>query len=163
MCECTRWGFNVICVLCFCSDRLTNFQQQQQQQQSGPGRPTLRDSGSSSRTTYVFEVFSGETAILPCPAPPSDPPATLTFFKDNKPISESGTKQNKIERKQTWIGFVLLNKINAFSSSFCDRSSEADGFWQSAYYRRDSDGSRPLHVYSSKSHNGRADWWTANS
>ncbi|XP_046440157.1 interference hedgehog-like [Daphnia pulex] len=58
-------------------------------QSSGPGRPTLRDNGSglsSSGSVYVLEVFSGETAVLPCPPPPSDPPATITFFKDGKPV-----------------------------------------------------------------------------
>nr|CAH0100959.1 unnamed protein product [Daphnia galeata] len=58
-------------------------------QPSGPGRPTLRDNGnglSSSGSVYVLEVFAGETAVLPCPPPPSDPPATITFFKDGKPV-----------------------------------------------------------------------------
>lgn len=58
-------------------------------QPSGPGRPTLRDNGSglsSSGSVYVLEVFAGETAVLPCPPPASDPPATLTFFKDGKPV-----------------------------------------------------------------------------
>lgn len=62
-------------------------------QPSGPGRPTLRDNGSglsSSGSIYTLEVFAGETAVLPCPPPPSDPPATITFFKDGKPVINNG-------------------------------------------------------------------------
>ena len=62
-------------------------------QPSGPGRPTLRDNGSglsSSGSVYTLEVFAGETAVLPCPPPPSDPPATITFFKDGKPVINNG-------------------------------------------------------------------------
>ena len=62
-------------------------------QPSGPGRPTLRDNGSglsSSGSVYTLEVFAGETAVLPCPPPPSDPPATITFFKDGKPAINNG-------------------------------------------------------------------------
>lgn len=57
--------------------------------ESGPGRPTLRDSESSGRPVYIVEVFGGETAVLPCPPPLSDPSPTLTFFKDGRVVTEN--------------------------------------------------------------------------
>ena len=58
---------------------------------TGPGRATLRDGTSGlSASVYALEVFAGETAVLPCPPPPSDPPATITFFKDGKPLALTG-------------------------------------------------------------------------
>ena len=83
-------------------------------QPSGPGRPTLRDNGnglSSSGSVYVLEVFAGETAVLPCPPPPSDPPATITFFKDGKPVINNGTTL-------TSITVFYLFRVELFSFGF---------------------------------------------
>ena len=55
-----------------------------------PGISTKSRDTDNSASVYVVEVFSGETAILPCPPPPSDPPATITFYKNGMAVSESG-------------------------------------------------------------------------
>jgi len=54
-----------------------------------PGISTKSRDTDNSASVYVVEVFSGETAILPCPPPPSDPPATITFYKNGMAVSES--------------------------------------------------------------------------
>ena len=63
------------------------------------------------------------------------------------------TKQQDYNGRD-WIPFVCF---------FLVRSSQADGFRQSAYHWRHSGGSRPVHLYGCQSHNGRADWWTAGT
>ena len=62
-------------------------------QPPGPGRlgiSTRSRDREISASVYVVEVFSGETAVLPCPPPPSDPPATITFYKNGKAMTENG-------------------------------------------------------------------------
>jgi hypothetical protein len=56
-------------------------------------------------------VFAGETAVLPCPPPPSDPPATITFFKDGKPVINNGTTL-------TSITVFYLFRVELFSFGF---------------------------------------------
>jgi len=56
---------------------------------SGPVRAGISTKSrdvDNSASVYVVEVFAGETAILPCPPPPSDPPATITFYKNGLPM-----------------------------------------------------------------------------
>jgi hypothetical protein len=62
---------------------------------SGPGRPVLltktKDNDIDAKSEiYFVEAFVGETIILPCPPPPSDPPAIITFYKDGHQVLESG-------------------------------------------------------------------------
>ena len=64
---------------------------------SGPVRAGISTKSrdvDNSASVYVVEVFAGETAILPCPPPPSDPPATITFYKNGLPMPTQTGKFN---------------------------------------------------------------------
>lgn len=77
---------------------------------SGPARLGISTKSSdtdNSASVYVVEVFAGETAILPCPPPPSDPPATITFYKNGLVVPENGKLNLKSVLKD-----LITNKTN---------------------------------------------------
>lgn len=128
-------------------------------QGSGPGRPTLRDNGSglsSSGSVFVLEVFDGETAVLPCPPPPSDPPATLTFFKDGKPVINNG---------KVFIPYGDPSVIDSNEKRLVMdyRPCKTNDIGQSARYQRQFSRPGPIYLRGGQPHNGRVDGWPAPS
>ena len=114
--------------------------------------PHETSAGGVAGEVYVVDVFVGETAVLPCPPPPSDPPAVITFYKDGQRVVETGS----LLTSSTEFYRVFLYFFNEIKPMLrFGRTFAAAAVGQPARRGERGGRRRPLHVHGVQPHHGR--------